>query len=76
MQRDRAVVVQRVAADIDFLGVGGDHFAGHFADDLQNAAVVIDGVRGVFRRVVGVAVVLPREIVFLNPRQSRPGRGG
>ena len=47
MQRDRAVLVERVAFAVDLLGVGGDHLAGHLADDLQDAAVVVHGVGGV-----------------------------
>ena len=47
VERDRAVVVERVAFAVDLLGVGGDHVAGHFADDFQHAAVVVHGVGGV-----------------------------
>ena len=49
MQRDGAVLVERVAFAVDLLGVGGDHLAGHFADDLQHAAVVVHGVGRVVR---------------------------
>ena len=44
VQRDGAVVVQRVPLAVDLLGVRGDHFGGHLADDLQHAAIVIDRV--------------------------------
>ena len=67
MQRDRAVAVERIAADIDLFGVGGDHLARHLADDLQHAAVVIDGVGGV-RAGRNRRRRWPREIVFLKPR--------
>ena len=67
MQSDRAVLVERVAFVVDLLGIGRDHVAGHVADDLQNAAIVVHGVGLVHGRVIGVAVVGPREIVFLYP---------
>ena len=48
---------------------GRDHVAGHVADDLQNAAIVVHCVGLVRGRVIGVAVVRAREIVFLDPGQ-------
>ena len=69
MERDRAVVVQRVPLVVDLLGVRGDHFGGHLADDFQNAAIVIDRVgrvqRGIARGIVGRV----DEIVLLQPGQ-------
>ena len=69
MQRDRAVVVERVAFVVDLLGVGGDHFAGHLADDLQHAAVVVHRVGGVLRGVAGRIVGRVDEIVLLDRGQ-------
>ena len=69
VQRDGAVVVQRVALAVDLLGVGGDHLAGHLADDLQNAAIVVDRVGRVARGVAGRIVVRVGEIVLLQPGQ-------
>ena len=66
MERHGAVLVQRVAFVVDLLGVGGDHFAGHFADDLQHAAVVVHGVGGVARRVARRIVGRVCETVLLN----------
>ncbi len=69
VQRDGAVVVERVAFAVDLLGVGGDHFAGHLADDLQHAAVVVHGVGRVLRRVAGGIVGRVDEAVLLDPGQ-------
>ncbi len=62
VERDRAVLVQRVAFVVDLLGIGSDHVAGHVADDLQNAAIVVHRVGLVRRRVIGVAVVGARKL--------------
>ena len=69
VQRDRAVVVERVALVVDLLGVGGDHLAGHLADDLQDAAVVVDGVGGVARGVARRIVAGVGEVVLLDRGQ-------
>ena len=56
VQRDGAVFVQRVAFAIDRFRVGRDRLAGDRADDLERAAVIVDRVGRVQRRVIGVAV--------------------
>ena len=71
MQRDGAVVVELVSFPIDLLGVGGDHVAGHLPDDLQDAAVVVDGVGGVSRRFGVCPPVAVGEVVLLDPGQLR-----
>ena len=52
---------------IDLFGVAGDHLAGHLADDFQHAAVVVDRVGRVFRRITRWIVRHIREVVLLNP---------
>ena len=68
VERDGAVVVELVAFLVDCLGVGGDHLAGDLADDVQDAAVVVDRRR---RRRAGrsrhIAALAVGEIVLLDP---------
>ena len=44
VERDRAVLVERVPLAIDSLRVAGDRLGCHFADDFQHPPVIVDDV--------------------------------